>query len=69
MMGAVSSETAGHWMLALLTPVQAFASQASGLQFPMATYIGLALQIGVIGIVLAAIGSRLQRPMQVGAAL
>ncbi len=40
----VSSEDAGRWMMALLTPVQAFDPHVRGLAFPMATYAGLALQ-------------------------
>jgi hypothetical protein len=67
-MGAVSSEATGHWVLALLTPVQAFDPEVRGLAFPAATYVGLALQMGLIGVVLTAISSRLQRPMCVGVA-
>jgi ABC-2 family transporter len=66
--GAVSSEAAGHWMAALLTPAQVFDTHRYGLAFPAATYVGLALQVGVIGVVLTAISGRLQRPMQAGAA-
>lgn len=66
--GAVSSQEAGHWMLALLTPVQAFDPDVRGLAFPAATYAGLALQTGMIAVVLLAISSRLQRPTQDGAA-
>ena len=66
--GSVSSEATGHWVLALLTPVQAFDSHVSGLAFPTATYVGLALQTGAIGVVLMAISSRLQRPMRAAAA-
>jgi hypothetical protein len=66
--GSVSSEAIGHWVLALLTPVQAFDSHVNGLAFPTATYVGLALQTGAIGVVLMAISSRLQRPIRVAAA-
>ncbi|HKH99780.1 MAG TPA: ABC transporter permease [Candidatus Sulfotelmatobacter sp.] len=65
---AVSSQEAGRWMLALLTPVQVFDSNVRGAIFPAETYAGLALQTGVIGVMLTAISSRLQRPMQAGAA-
>jgi len=34
----------------------------------LAVDVGLALQVGVIGVVLTAISGRLQRPMQAGAA-
>ena len=66
--GVVSSESGAMWMLALLTPVQVFDPKIAGLAFPAATYAGLALQTGVIGGVLMAISSRLQRPLRVGAA-
>jgi hypothetical protein len=66
--GVVASENGASWMLALLTPVQVFDSKVTGMGFPVATYAGLALQTGVIGVVLIAISSRLQRPMRVGAA-
>jgi hypothetical protein len=66
--GAVSSESAGHWVLALLTPVQVFDPHVRGLGFPAATYVGLALQMGAIGVVLTAISSRLQRPMRLATA-
>jgi len=52
----------------LLTPVQAFDPHVRGLGFPAATYVGLALQMGVIGVVLTAISSRLQRPMRMATA-
>jgi len=64
----VSSEEAARWTVSLLTPVLVFDTDVKGLAFPAATYIGLILQTGMIGVVLAAIGSRLQRPMQIGAA-
>jgi len=64
----VSSQDAARWMMALLTPVQAFDTEVKGLAFPAATYAGLVLQTGVIGAMLVAISSRLQRPMQAGAA-
>jgi len=67
-LAGVSSESAAHWMMALLTPVQVFDGDVKGLAFPAATYAGLALQTGVIGVVLAAINTRLQRPMRAGAA-
>ena len=67
-LAAVSSQDAARWMMALLTPVQVFDADVKGLAFPAATYAGLALQTGVIGGVLVAISSRLQRPMQAGAA-
>jgi hypothetical protein len=67
-LAAVSSEDAAHWMLALLTPVQVFDPNVKGAAFPVATYVGLLLQMGMIGVMLTAIGSRLQRPMQAGMA-
>jgi hypothetical protein len=67
-LASVSSQDAGHWMLALLTPVQVFDPEVRGAAFPAATYAGLALQTGVIAVILTAISSRLQRPMRSGAA-
>lgn len=67
-LASVSSEHGGHWMLALLTPVQVFDPEVQGMAFPIATYAGLALQTGVIGVILLAINGRLQRPIQSGAA-
>jgi hypothetical protein len=67
-LASVSSNDAARWVLALLTPVQAFDVDVRGLAFPAATYAGLALQTGVIGVVLLAISNRLQRPMRIGAA-
>ncbi|MGO9087907.1 MAG: ABC transporter permease subunit [Terriglobales bacterium] len=67
-LATVSSQDAARWMMALLTPVQVFDTDVKGMAFPVATYAGLVLQTGVIGGVLVAISSRLQRPMQAGAA-
>jgi hypothetical protein len=67
-LAAVSSEEAGKWMLALLTPVQVFDPEVHGMAFPTATYVGLALQTGAIGAALVAITSRLQRPLRSGVA-
>jgi len=67
-LAGVSSEEAGKWMLALLTPAQAFDSNAARIALAPATYAGLVLQIGAIGAVLVAISKRLQRPLQSGAA-
>jgi hypothetical protein len=67
-LATVSSQQAAHWMLALLTPVEVFDPGVHGIAFPAATYIGLALQTGAIAAVLMAITSRLQRPLQSGAA-
>jgi hypothetical protein len=67
-LAAVTSEHAARFALALLTPVQVFDPEIRGLAFPGMTYAGLLLQIGVIGVVLMAINSRLLRPMRSGAA-
>jgi hypothetical protein len=67
-LAAVTSEYAARFALALLTPVQVFDPEIRGLAFPGMTYAGLLLQIGVIGVVLMAINSRLLRPMRSGAA-
>ena len=63
-LAAISSHDGGNWALAWLTPVQAFDPDVKGLAFPTMTYVGLALQTGLIAVVLAAISSRLQRPAQ-----
>ena len=67
-LAAVSSQNAGHWALALLTPVQVFDPDVKGLAFPAATYAGLILQTVVISMVLVAVDGRLRRPLQTGAA-
>ncbi len=67
-LAAVSSEHAARFVLALLTPVQVFDPEIKGAAFPGITYAGLLLQIGVIGVVLMAINSRLLRPLRSGAA-
>jgi hypothetical protein len=67
-LAAVTSEHAARFMLALLTPVQVFDPEIRGLAFPGMTYAGFLLQIGVIGVVLMAINSRLLRPIRSGAA-
>lgn len=67
-LASVTSEDAGHWMLALLTPVQVFDSKLQGVTFPPATYVGLLLQMGMIGVMKSAITSRLQRPMRAATA-
>jgi hypothetical protein len=67
-LAAVTSEHAARFMLALLTPVQVFDPEIKGIAFPGMTYAGFLLQIGVIGVVLMAINSRLVRPIRSGAA-
>ena len=57
-----------RFVLALLTPVQVFDPEIKGIAFPGITYAGLLLQIGVIGIIVMAINSRLLRPVRSGAA-
>jgi hypothetical protein len=66
--GAVSSHQTADWVMALLTPVQAFDPDVKGLAFPAATYAGLVLQTIGISAVLVAIDSRLHRPTLVAAA-
>ena len=66
-LAAVTSEHAARFVLALLTPVQVFDPEIRGLAFPGMTYAGFLLQIGVIGVVLMAINSRLLRPIRGGA--
>jgi hypothetical protein len=66
-LAAVSSQNAGHWALALLTPVQVFDPDVKGMAFPAATYAGLILQTVVISMVLVAVDGRLRRPLQTGA--
>jgi len=67
-LATVSSPAAGQWMMALLTPVQALNADVRGLAFPVATYVGLVVQMVVTSAVLVAIDGRLQRPMQTAAA-
>ena len=67
-LASVSSEDAGRWMLALLTPVGVFDPKVTGLAFPVATYVGLILQMVVISAVIVAVDNRLRRPLQSGAA-
>jgi ABC-type transport system involved in multi-copper enzyme maturation permease subunit len=67
-LAAVTSEHAARFTLALLTPVQVFDPEIKGIAFPGMTYAGFLLQIGVIGVILMAINSRLLRPIRTGAA-
>jgi len=67
-LAGVPSDHAGRWMMALLTPVMAFDGDVRWMAFSTATYVGLALQTGIIGTVLLAISNRLQRPMRLGTA-
>ncbi len=67
-LAGVSSDGAGRWMMALLTPVQVFDPTVQGMAFPVATYVGLVVQMVAISAVLVAIDSRLQRPLQAGVA-
>ena len=67
-LAAVTSEHAARFVLALLTPVQVFDPEIRGLAFPGMTYAGFLLQIGVIGVIVMAINSRLVRPLKSGAA-
>jgi type II secretory pathway pseudopilin PulG len=68
-LASISSEEGGRWVLALFTPVQVFDPHIHGMAFPPATYVGLLVQMGIIGTVLAAITYRLQRPLRIGAAV
>jgi hypothetical protein len=68
LLATVSSPSAGQWMMALLTPMQALDADVRGLAFPAATYVGLVLQMLVASAVLVAIDSRLQRQIPVVAA-
>jgi|HubBroStandDraft_1064217.scaffolds.fasta_scaffold00139_22 hypothetical protein len=65
---SISSRDAGRWVMALLTPVQVFDADAAGFAFPVATYVGLVLQMVLASAVLVAIDTRLRRPVRVGAA-
>lgn len=67
-LAAVTSEHAARFVLAVLTPLQVFDPEIRGIAFPAMTYAGFLLQIGVIGVVLMAINSRLMRPVRGGAA-
>ena len=67
-LAGVSSDQAGHWMMALLTPAQVFDPQVKGMAFPAATYAGLFLQIGAVGAAIMAIQTRLMRPIQTAGA-
>ena len=46
----------------LLTPVGAFDIEATGFQFARSVFLGLGLQLMVIGLLLSAIARRLRRP-------
>jgi ABC-type transport system involved in multi-copper enzyme maturation permease subunit len=67
-LASVSSQDAGHWMLALLTPVQVFDPEVHGMAFPAATYGGLIFQLILISGIVIAVDNRLRRPLQIGAA-
>lgn len=66
-LAGVSSADAGQWMMALLTPVKAFDTTAKGMELMSDVAVGLALQGGVIALLLMGIASRLQRPLRAGA--
>lgn len=61
---ATVSSNAGYWMTALLTPARALDPHTVGFTTSPETYVGLLLQMGMIGVMLSAITTRLQRPMQ-----
>ena len=67
-LAGVSSDNAGRWMVALLTPIRASEPNPLPLPFSVETYVGLTLQFGAIAGVLMAITNRLQRPLRIGAA-
>jgi hypothetical protein len=67
-LAGVSSRNAAGTVLALLTPVEVFNTETTGLAFSAATYGGLIMQVIAISAVIVAVDSRLKRPMRVGAA-
>ena len=54
------SEESGNHVLALLTPAQAFHPPLEGQHFSPTTYVGIALQAGLIVVMLAAIARKLK---------
>lgn len=54
------SEESGNQALALLTPAEAFYPRLKGQHFPPATYVGIALQAGLIIVLLAVIARKLK---------
>ncbi len=67
-LAGVSSDGAGRWMLALLTPARAF-DNGSGLALSVATYVGLIVQMVAISAVIVAVDIRLQKPVRSGVAV
>ena len=58
------SESAGQSTVSLLTPAGVFDTRPFGIHFPSAVFVGLLLQLPVIGIILAGITRRIkQRPI------
>ncbi|HXY49442.1 MAG TPA: hypothetical protein VEI01_08330 [Terriglobales bacterium] len=62
------SERAGLQVLYLFTPVGAANPQGEGLRYPAAFYIGIALAVGLIAAIIAAIGARVTRTLRAVAA-
>ena len=56
------SASAGERVITALTPAGVFDPYLVGLGFPAWFYLGLMLQMGVIAVLLLAIGNRLNRP-------
>jgi hypothetical protein len=48
--------------LTLLTPGAVFDPKVVGVHFSATVYLGLALQVGVIAVILMAVSNRLSRP-------
>ena len=59
---ATSSEDLGLQVLSLLTPFGILDSRIKGLHFPSGMYWGMALQLGVIAMLILTISRRLYRP-------
>jgi hypothetical protein len=58
----IHSQAAARWIASLLTPAGVFDAGSFGFHFPASVFWGMALQLGAIGILLAAITRRLGRP-------
>lgn len=67
-LAGVSSDDGARWVLALLTPARALDLDTKGTLWSAETFAGIALQSGMVGVLLVAISSRLQRPLRAGAA-
>jgi hypothetical protein len=65
---AVRSSTSGATVLALMTPVGVLENEVTGFHYSLFVFVGLAIQVGIIVILLAAISARVKHSAVLSAA-